>query len=111
MAPAEAGSLRTPDIGRGDAVTIRVDGREVAAHAGETVLGAMWAAGLHTLHTTARANEPRGFFCGMGACFDCLVTVDGRYSVRACLEPVRPGMSVTTQQDAGTYPPLPEGAR
>jgi len=33
-------------------------------------------------------------FCGMGVCFVCLVTVDGRPGVRACLEPVRDAMRV-----------------
>ena len=93
--------LRSPAIARGERLTIVVDGREVIAHAGESLLGALWAAGIKGLHVTARQHEPRGFFCGMGVCFDCLVTVDGRVNVRACLEPVRPGMRVSLQQDAG----------
>lgn len=93
--------LRTAGIGRGVSISIYVDGREVHAFEGETVLAALWAHGEHTLHTTARTHEPRGFFCGMGVCFDCLVTVDGSFSVRACLEPVRAGMQITLQRDAG----------
>lgn len=98
---AEQSGLRTPNIGRGAPVSITVDGRSVQAYEGETVLAALWADGLHTLHTTARAHEPRGFFCGIGICFDCLVTVDGVVNLRACLEPVRAGMTVKRQQDAG----------
>ncbi len=62
-------------------VVISVDGEPVEAAAG-TPLGAV----LHA----------RGFplFCGMGVCFDCLVTVDGRGGVRACTTPVRAGMRV-----------------
>jgi predicted molibdopterin-dependent oxidoreductase YjgC len=93
--------LRTSGIGRGAPISIYVDGREVPTFEGETVLAALWAQGEHTLHTTARTHEPRGFFCGMGVCFDCLVTVDGTFSVRACLEPVRPGMQIALQRDAG----------
>jgi predicted molibdopterin-dependent oxidoreductase YjgC len=37
----------------------------------------------------------------MGVCFDCLVTIDGAFNVRACLEPVRAGMKITLQRDAG----------
>ena len=77
-------TLRTPGIGRGEPVSIFVNGEETRAFEGETVLAALWAAGERTLHTTARTQEPRGFFCGMGVCFDCLVTIDGAYQC-ACL--------------------------
>ena len=85
--------LRTSGVVRGAPVTIHIEGRDVIAFEGETVLAALWAQGEHSLHTTARTREPRGFFCGMGVCFDCLVTIDGLLNVRACLEPVRAGMS------------------
>ena len=101
MVPEQGSGLRTSDIGRGAPVSIIVDGRSVQAFEGETVLAALWADGLQTLHTTARTHEPRGFFCGIGVCFDCLVTVDGIVNVQACLEPVRAGMNIKRQQDAG----------
>jgi predicted molibdopterin-dependent oxidoreductase YjgC len=93
--------LRTAGIGRGAPVRIYLDGRELQAFEGESVLAVLWAERAHTLHVTARTREPRGFFCGMGVCFDCLVTVDGMVNMRACLEPVRPGMMITLQRDAG----------
>jgi predicted molibdopterin-dependent oxidoreductase YjgC len=93
--------LRTTGIPRGERVSVTVDGREVNAFESDTVLGLLWSLGIHSLRKTARRNEPRGFFCGMGVCFDCLVTVNGRLSVRACLEPVRAGMHIECQQDAG----------
>ena len=58
MAPDD---LRTPGIARGRAFTVTVDGRAVAAHEGESVLGVLWAAGIGTLHRTAQAGAPRGF--------------------------------------------------
>ena len=70
------------------------------AHEGDSVLGLLWAAGHHSLRITGRAKAPRGFFCGIGVCFDCLVTIDGRPNVRACLELVRPGMRIELQHDA-----------
>ena len=42
------------------------------------------------------AGEPRGLYCGMGVCFDCLVTIDGCFGFRACLQQVRDGMQVKT---------------
>jgi D-hydroxyproline dehydrogenase subunit gamma len=56
------------------------------------------AAALLNLDVTAfrrdLRQEPRGPLCGMGTCFECRVTVDGVRNTRACLEPVRDGMSV-----------------
>ena len=43
-----------------------------------------------------KAREPRGLYCGMGVCFDCLVSIDGCFGVRACLQQVRDGMQVKT---------------
>jgi predicted molibdopterin-dependent oxidoreductase YjgC len=113
MSPAEAApppdmDARTPGVRRGRAFRLTFDGVELTAHEGETVLAALWAAGIRALHVTARTRQPRGFFCGMGVCFDCLVSVDGRPGVRACMEPARPGMAIRRQQGAGTFPPLGE---
>ena len=42
----------------------------------------------------------RGLFCGIGACQDCLVTVDGVDGVRACVAPATPGTAITTDGGA-----------
>jgi D-hydroxyproline dehydrogenase subunit gamma len=97
----EACDLRTAGIARGKPVNVFVDGKEMQAYEGETVLAALWVANEHTLHITARLHEQRGFFCGIGICFDCIVTIDGRVNIRACLEPVRQGMKIERQQDPG----------
>ena len=47
--------------------------------------------------TTPRDAAPRGLFCGMGVCFDCVMEIDGRDGVRSCMTLVRPGMRVRTQ--------------
>ncbi|MCZ7590464.1 MAG: (2Fe-2S)-binding protein [Gaiella sp.] len=94
-----ASDLRLP--GGGAAVTISVDGSPVVAREGEPILAALWAAGIRALHTTAQREEPRAFFCGIGICFDCLVTIDGESNLRACMTPVAPGMSIETQRDPG----------
>jgi D-hydroxyproline dehydrogenase subunit gamma len=100
---AQGSNLRVPGIGRGAPVSVTVDGEPVQAFAGESVLAVLWAHGACSLHTTARTHQPRGFFCGMGVCFDCLVTIDGIVNQRACLETVRDGMSITLQRDAGHH--------
>jgi aerobic-type carbon monoxide dehydrogenase small subunit (CoxS/CutS family) len=77
-----------------------LDSQPVPAYPGETIAAALLACGIRTLRRTEKADAPRGVFCGMGICFDCLVTVDGRPHLRACLTPAMPGMQVTTQDEA-----------
>ena len=94
--------MQRADVARGAAFTVEVDGSAVQAYEGETVLGTLWACGVRRLRATPLKGEPRGFLCGMGVCFDCLVQVDERLNVRACLEAVRPGMKIRTgKTDAG----------
>ena len=85
-----------PETQRGQAVTITVDGAPVQAYLGETIAGALLAQGQRAWRRT-QGDEPRGLFCGMGICFDCIVTVDGVAGVRACMTPVADGMVVETE--------------
>ncbi len=62
---------------------------------------ALLANGRRTLRTTARRGEPRGMYCGIGVCFDCLVTVNGSPNQRACQVAAGSGMTVTTQTGTG----------
>lgn len=78
-------------------VTLIVDGQGVEADATASLAAALLAAGRPRLRAAPRSGEPRGLYCGMGVCFDCLVTVDGRPAVRACLTRVRDGMRVETR--------------
>jgi predicted molibdopterin-dependent oxidoreductase YjgC len=82
----------------GDAVRITVDGREIAAREGESVAAAMLAAGFTACRTTPVSGAPRAPYCMMGACFDCLVTIDGVGSRQSCLVRVKEGMAVATQR-------------
>jgi len=77
-------------------VTIRVDGRDVATHPGESVAAALWAAGIRSVRRSAVRAEPRGAFCFMGVCQECVMSIDGKRRP-ACQEPVRPGMTIETE--------------
>jgi predicted molibdopterin-dependent oxidoreductase YjgC len=79
------------------------DGQALHARDGQSVAAALLAAGRRAWRATRRTGEPRGLFCGMGVCYDCLVRVDGLPNVRACQVPVREGMRVETQQDPGSW--------
>lgn len=60
---------------------------------GDSVAAALLAAGVRTLRRGPE-DEARGLFCGIGVCFECLVTIDGRGGQRACLASIREGMNV-----------------
>ncbi|WMY78445.1 (2Fe-2S)-binding protein [Citricoccus sp. I39-566] len=76
------------------AVEITVNGRPVTATAGTTVGAALMSEGVHSWRRTRHEGRPRGLFCGIGVCFDCLVEVDGHPNQRACLVTVREGMAI-----------------
>ncbi|MER7777714.1 (2Fe-2S)-binding protein [Streptomyces sp. NPDC096191] len=81
--------------------TVTVDGRRTEVLPGRTVAAVLWAAGITSWRTTRGSGRPRGVFCGIGVCFDCLVTVNDRPNQRACLVPVRPGDVIRTQEGTG----------
>jgi predicted molibdopterin-dependent oxidoreductase YjgC len=83
-------------VERGPVVTIELEGRPVTAYLGETVATVLLAEGHHAMRTTVQ-GAPRGIFCGMGVCFDCLVVVDGQPNTRACMTFVEAGMRVSRQ--------------
>jgi predicted molibdopterin-dependent oxidoreductase YjgC len=98
---------QTDVIDRGEAVTLLVNGRPVQAYRGQTIAAALLAAGQRTLRHTRRAGKPRGLFCAMGVCYDCVVTVNGESGVRACMRRVEEGMQVTSPAQFGFRGPRP----
>src|SRR6185436_5929401 len=93
----------------GAPVRFLFDGIELEALAGETVAAALAASDIVAARE-ARSGAPRGPFCGMGACFDCLVTVNRRPNQRACLTKVAAGMEVLSEPPAGRLDDAPAGA-
>ncbi|MEW2120105.1 (2Fe-2S)-binding protein [Streptomyces sp. NPDC005474] len=85
----------------GPAYAVTVDGREVAALPGQTVAAVLWTQGITSWRATRGSGAPRGIFCGIGVCFDCLVTVNDRPNQRACLVPAAPGDAIRTQEGTG----------
>lgn len=79
------------------------DGARIDYRAGQTVAAALIGAGILSWRTTRLAGKPRGLLCGIGICFDCLITVDGLPNQRACLLAARSGTAVTTQIGTGHH--------
>ena len=82
-------------------VSFTFDGEPMTAEAGQTVGAALLAAGIRSWRVTRSGGRPRGLFCGIGVCFDCLVDVNGDRAVRACLVPVQNGDEGRTSASVG----------
>jgi len=82
------------------AVRIEVDGHTVQCRAGDSVAAALFASGSKACRDTVVNEVPRGPYCMMGVCYDCLVTIDGQANRQACMTPVREGMRVERQRGA-----------
>jgi predicted molibdopterin-dependent oxidoreductase YjgC len=86
-----------PDTG---GLTITLDGAPLSAREGDSIAATLLAHGIHATRRTPVSGAPRGPYCMMGACFDCLAVVDGKPGVQTCLVPVRDGMRIERQDGA-----------
>jgi D-hydroxyproline dehydrogenase subunit gamma len=84
----------------GKTVEIFIDRERTTARENDTVAAALLAAGHIACRTTPISGAPRGPYCMMGVCFECLVTIDGSQNLQACMTAVRAGMKVERQQGA-----------
>ncbi len=92
--PSGRGPVRLDDAFRRELpVDISVDGATISAFPGEPLSAALLAAGILRFRDSPRAGTPRGPFCLMGICQECIVEIDGRLAP-ACQELVRGGMAV-----------------
>jgi len=82
-------------IKRGNAVQIYFDGQPLEAYQGETIASALMSAGYLVLRTIE--SEPLGVYCNIGVCHSCVMTVNGKQSVRICKTPVSEGCRIESQ--------------
>lgn len=80
-----------------DTVTLTIDGMAVSAAPNDSVAAAALANGIVKFRSSPVSGEPRGPYCMMGVCFECLLTIDGRPNQQACMTKVRAGMCVEIQ--------------
>ena len=91
---------------KGKKVQFTFDGKTIEGFEGEPIAIALRANGILIHRYTTRRNEPRGVFCAIGRCTDCIMVVDGVPNVRTCVEPLREGMAVETQMGKGSQKAL-----
>ncbi len=89
------------DFERGEEFTFFFDGQELKGFDGETIAAALHAGGVRVLGHSHIMHRPRGIFCAIGNCSSCLMVVDGEPNIRICVEKVKSGMRVETQQGKG----------
>ena len=89
---------------KGIPVTFTFDGKSVEGYEGEPIATALKAAGLMVHRYTQKEHKPRGIFCAIGRCTDCVMVVDGVPNVRTCITPLKAGMSVQTQYGVSSKP-------
>jgi len=87
----------------GKKVTFSFDGRELEGYEGQPIAAALHDAGIRVLRESPKLHRPRGFYCAIGNCSSCLMTVNGQPNVRVCVEELKEGMKVETQKGKGDF--------
>lgn len=82
---------------KGKLITFTFDGKEIQGYEGEPIAVALKASGVMIHRYTARFHKPRGIFCAIGRCTDCVMIVDGIPNIRTCVTPLKEGMCIKTQ--------------
>jgi predicted molibdopterin-dependent oxidoreductase YjgC len=89
---------------RGRVVQFTFDGKTLEGYEGEPVAAALKANGVMIHRYTAKQHKPRGIFCAIGRCTDCVMVVDGVPNIRTCITPLKEGMMVQTQYGVSAQP-------
>jgi len=80
-----------------DRVTFTYDGRLLEGYEGEMIAAALRAEGIMIHRYTKKQHKPRGVFCAIGRCTDCVMVVNGKPNVRTCITSLVAGMIIQTQ--------------
>lgn len=84
-----------------ETVNITIDGKAYKAVSGEVIAAALMANGIIVHRHSSLRHEPRGVYCGIGQCTDCVMVVNGKANVRTCITPVEEGMDIRSQYGVG----------
>ncbi len=89
---------------KGTLVKFTFDGKEMEGFEGEPIAAALKAAGVMVHRYTKKEHKPRGIFCAIGRCTDCVMIVNGVPNVRTCITPLKEGIVVQTQYGVSAEP-------
>jgi aerobic-type carbon monoxide dehydrogenase small subunit (CoxS/CutS family) len=77
------------------------NGTPIEGRSGDTIASALHAAGVKVLSKSIHLERPRGFYCAIGNCSSCHMTVNGLANVKTCITMLEPNMVVETQVGKG----------
>ncbi|HVW51812.1 MAG TPA: (2Fe-2S)-binding protein [Trinickia sp.] len=86
-------------------VAIWFNDKRLAVPGNRSVAAALLAAGVSRFRATPVLGVPRAPYCMMGACFECLVEIDGVPNRQSCMVEVTAGMCIRSQEGARDLPP------
>ena len=89
---------------KGRPVTFTFDGKELQGFEGEPIAAALKANVVMVHRYTKKQHKPRGIFCAIGRCTDCVMVVDNVPNVRTCITPLKEGMDIKTQYGVSAKP-------
>lgn len=87
---------------KGKTVKFTLDGKTLEGCEGEPIAMALKNSGVMVHRYTKKEHRPRGVFCAIGRCTDCVMIVNGQPNVRTCITPLEEGMKVETQYGVGS---------
>jgi len=91
---------RLPDLAERKAIPFTFDGQPLVGREGDSIAAALLANGITRFRTHPASAAPRSAYCLKGACFECLVVVDGIGNRQACMTPLAENMIVEALQGA-----------
>ena len=94
---------------KGRLIQFTHDGNAMFGFEGEPIAIALRAAGVMAHRHTKKYDKPRGIFCAIGRCTDCVMVVNGKANVRTCITSLEEGMTVETQYGVSAKKPETEG--
>lgn len=89
---------------KGRVVSFTLDGKKLQGCEGEPIAAALKVNGVMVHRYTQKQHRPRGIFCAIGRCTDCVMIVDGVPNTRTCITPLREGMKIQTQYGVSAVP-------
>lgn len=92
------------EIEKGREVKFTYNDMTINGYEGEPIAAALKASGVMIHRYTQKKHTPRGIFCAIGRCTDCVMVVDGVPNVRTCITPLKEGMQVKTQYGVEAKP-------
>ena len=82
--------------GQCEPIVVLIDGAPFEGRQGDSIATVLLLAGKVACRSSFVSGEPRGPYCMMGVCFECLVRVDGIDGLQACMTPIQPAMRIET---------------